>query len=136
VVAFLFRALIVLYVAWQSDALDRLHSFHEAVGIARALAAQHAFATFFHDESATMAWIAPVYPVLPAGLLTILEVETKAFLVPAAILNSLFAALTAGVSYKIGPAVWRQGRPVGGVGPFVRTLCCWWACCGKRRSPR
>lgn len=54
VVAFLFRALIVVYVAWQSDALDRLHSFNQAVGIARALAAQHAFATSFHDESATL----------------------------------------------------------------------------------
>ena len=101
-VAFLFRALIVVYVAWQSDALDRLHSFNEALGIVRALAAQHAFATSFHDESATMAWIAPLCPLLLAGLFTSLEVETKAFLVPAAILNSRFAALTAGVIYKIG----------------------------------
>lgn len=76
----------------QSDAFDRLHSFNEAVGIARALAAQHAFATSFHDESATMAWIAPLYPVLLAGVFTILEMETKALLVPAAILNFLFAA--------------------------------------------
>jgi hypothetical protein len=47
-------------------------------------------------------WLgAPVYPVLLAGLFTILEVETKAFLVAAAILNSL-SAVTAGVIYKIG----------------------------------
>ena len=102
VVAFLFRALIVVYVAWQSGALDRLHSFNEAVGIARALAAQHAFATSFHDESGPVAWIAPVYPVLLAGPFTIFEVETKALLVAAAILNSLCAAMTAGVIYKIG----------------------------------
>ena len=39
VVAFLFRALIVVYVACHSGALDCLHSFNEAVGFARALAA-------------------------------------------------------------------------------------------------
>jgi len=107
-VAFLFRALIVVYVAGQGGALDRLHSFNEAVGIARALAAQHAFATSFHDESGPMAWIAPVYPVLLAGP-TIFEVETKALLVAAAILNSLCAALTAGVIYKIGARQFGDG---------------------------
>ena len=59
-------------------------------------------ATSFHDESGPMAWIAPVYPVLLAGPFTIFEVETKALLVAAAILNSLCAAMTARVIYKIG----------------------------------
>ena len=101
-VAFLFRAMFVLYVALHSDALDRLHSFNEAVRIARALSTQHAFVTPFHGASGPTAWIAPVYPLLLAGIFDIVGVETKASFVAAAILNSLFAALTAVMIYKIG----------------------------------
>jgi len=121
VVALLFRLLIVVYVAKYSDALDRLHSFNEAVGIARALATQHAFATPFHDASGPTAWIAPVYPMLLAGIFTILGVETKASLVTAAALNSLFAALTAVVIHKIGS---RQfGERIGAIAAWVWAVC-------------
>ena len=77
------------------DWLDPFVLEHWAFGlIARSIASGHGFGSPFAPTGAPSALLPPVYSYLLAGIFKIFGVETKASVLAALSLNSLFSALT------------------------------------------
>lgn len=77
------------------DWLDPFVLEHWAFGlIARSIASGHGFASPFAPNGAPTALLPPVYSYLLAGIFKIFGIETKASILVALSLNSLFSALT------------------------------------------
>lgn len=75
---------------------------NEAGTIGSALVHGRGFATPFHDATGPSAWFAPVYPALIAGIFLPFGVETNTSAWVAALLNVVFASLTALVIRQLG----------------------------------
>jgi len=86
-----------LYTDW----IDPFVLDHWAFGlVARSLASGHGFGNVFAETGPT-AVVAPVYSYLLAGIFKIFGIETKASVIAALSLNSLFSALTCVPVYLI-----------------------------------
>jgi hypothetical protein len=75
---------------------------NEAGTIGGALVLGKGFVSPFHDASGPSAWFAPVYPGLMAAIFRLFGIETTASAWTAALLNVLFASLTALVIRQLG----------------------------------
>jgi 4-amino-4-deoxy-L-arabinose transferase-like glycosyltransferase len=68
--------------------------FQNEVGsIAAALAAGHGFCCLFRQPTGPTAWLAPVYPLLVAGIFKVFGTFTPRSFYAAAVMNSIFSAL-------------------------------------------
>jgi 4-amino-4-deoxy-L-arabinose transferase-like glycosyltransferase len=87
----------------------------ESGRIARSLATGHGFGNPFQGSTGPTAWLAPLYPLLLAGIFKVSGVYStlSGWLVLAA--NSVFAALTGVVLYRLGRELFgeRTGRRAG-----------------------
>ncbi len=75
---------------------------NEAGTIGGALVQGRGFISPFHDATGPSAWFAPVYPSLIAAVFLVLGIKTTASAWAAALLNVLFASLTALVIRQLG----------------------------------
>src|SRR5689334_5956206 len=62
--------------------------------VARSLATGKGFSSPFPPETGATAWMAPLYPMLMAGVFKVLGIFTAASLIGLLCLNALFSALT------------------------------------------
>lgn len=92
--------IIVLYVLVAHSPV--WWGINEAGTIGRSLVLGHGFASPFHDAVGPSAWFAPVYPCLMAAIFLIFGIETAASAWAAALLNVVFASLTALVIRQVG----------------------------------
>lgn len=103
IVIFIVAALLRLIVLVVLVAHSRTWwGINEAGTIGRLLISGKGFASPFHDASGPSAWFAPVYPSLMAAIFLIFGIETTASAWVAALLNVLFASLTALVVRQLG----------------------------------
>jgi hypothetical protein len=80
--------------------------FDQEVGsVAKALVQGGGFCCLFRQPSGPTAWLAPVYPVLLAGIFRVLGVFTLASFYAAALLNCLFSALACFPIFLVGKRV-------------------------------
>ena len=101
--AFLVR---VLYITLAHTYRFRLAGNHFAFGyemgrIARALATGHGYANPFYGHTGPTTWVAPLYPLLLAGVFKIFGVYTLRSGWVILTINSFFSALTALTTYEI-----------------------------------
>ncbi len=122
VVAFLCRFAFVIYEGRQvpREVLASVPFENEAGSVAKALAQGDGFCCLFRQPTGPTAWLAPVYPVILAGIFKASGVFTANSFYIAAILNCIFSALVAIPVYLVG-------QRVGGL--FCGALAGWiWAC--------
>jgi len=70
--------------------------------VARWIVTTHSFSSPFHDAHGPTAWLAPVYPMLVAGIFLIFGVQTSASVIAMLVVNSVCSAATGIVVYEIG----------------------------------
>jgi len=119
--ALLFRVAYLLYRAHLiPDEVLASAPFENEVGnVAAALAAGKGFCCVFRQPTGPTAWVAPVYPLLVAGIFKIFGTFTLAAFYGSVLLNCCFSALVCFPLFRIG-------QQVGG--PPVATLSAWlWA---------
>lgn len=88
----------------------QFHFGWEMGRIARSLAAGHGYANPFHGDTGPTAWVAPLYPLLLAGVFKLFGVYSPQSAWVALSLNCVFSALTARVVWEIGARCF--SRPV------------------------
>jgi 4-amino-4-deoxy-L-arabinose transferase-like glycosyltransferase len=84
-----------------SPNLDHFDFGYETGRVARSLAEGAGFSSPFQGHTGPTAWLAPLFPVLVAGVFKIFGVYTQASAWTLLALNSLFSALTCWVIYAI-----------------------------------
>jgi len=82
--------------------------FQETGNIARSLALGKGFSDLFRQGTGPTAWLAPVYPLILAGIFRIFGISTAASFTAAVALNILFSTATC-------VPIFRAGRKIGGV---------------------
>ncbi len=75
---------------------------NEAGAIARSIVTEHGFSSPFHDAHGPTAWLAPVYPLIVAGIFLVFGVQTPASAIAVMVFNSLCSAVTGVIVYQIG----------------------------------
>lgn len=121
VLAFVFRFAFVVQQASlvPSDVLATVPFENEAGNIAQALAQGNGFCCVFRQPTGPTAWLAPVYPLMLAGIFKLSGTFTVASFYAAAILNCVFSSL-------VCVPVFYTGKRVGGI--FTGALAAWiWA---------
>ena len=92
---------------------------NEAGNIAQALAQGHGFCCVFRQPTGPTAWLAPIYPLLLAGIFKLLGIFTVSSFYAAALLNCVLSSLVCLPLFLVG-------RHVGG--EFCGSLAAWiWA---------
>ena len=84
------------------DVLASVPFENEAGNIAQALAAGHGFCCVFRQPTGPTAWLAPVYPLILAGIFKCFGTFTVASFYVAAVLNCVFSSLVCVPVYFIG----------------------------------
>lgn len=119
--AFIFRIAFLLHQGSliPKGVLATVPFENEAGSIAQALAQGNGFCCLFRQPTGPTAWLAPIYPLLLAGIFKTFGIFTVSSFYAAAILNCVFSSLVCIPVYLIG-------RYVGGV--FSGVLAAWiWA---------
>jgi hypothetical protein len=75
---------------------------NEPARIAESIVHGRGFSSAFHDASGPTAWLAPVYPMLLAGIFWFFGVETASSAFAAILLNVVFSSLTAAALIQLG----------------------------------
>jgi len=118
VVAASLRVLILILLVAHSPVW---WGINEAGTIGRALVLGRGFASPFHDAIGPSAWFAPVYPSLMAAIFLAFGIQTTAAAWAAALLNVLFASLTALVIRQLGRE--HFGDVAGDLGAWLWAVC-------------
>jgi asparagine N-glycosylation enzyme membrane subunit Stt3 len=118
-IAFIVRLMAMLYFNTYviSPEKDHWEFGFETGRIAKSLAEGGGFESPFHGPTGPTAWLAPVYPLLLAGIFKVFGIYTANSALAAIILNSCFAAVTCIMLYHLGRLV--QGSAVGSIAALL-----------------
>src|ERR1700722_5987252 len=95
-----FRLILIAYLAHVKPSMLSW-GINEAGGIARWIVTNHSFSSPFHDAHGPTAWLAPVYPLIVAGVFLVFGLQTSASALAVMVFNSLCSAATGVVVYAI-----------------------------------
>jgi 4-amino-4-deoxy-L-arabinose transferase-like glycosyltransferase len=75
---------------------------NEAGVIARSLLLSHTYAAPFHDSHGPSSWLAPIYPLIVAGVFAVFGIQTYASALAIIVVNAACSSLVAVLLYRIG----------------------------------
>jgi 4-amino-4-deoxy-L-arabinose transferase-like glycosyltransferase len=112
--AFVFRAAYALYMSHLIPAvvLSTVPFQNEVGNVASALAQGHGFCCLFREPTGPTAWLAPVYPLLIAGIFKLFGTFTLRSFYAAVFLNCLFSSLASIPVFYCGKRVASQQTAV------------------------